>query len=111
MHELNLELLEQLSVTCDWLLEKHISLPNESTFCSLLIRAKTLLSEIQADESKILQYRTISNRRNVTDFKTDDKEPVPADSIYKGGIDKKSQQSTKPPNSKKTRSAAKKHIQ
>jgi hypothetical protein len=71
MHQLNLDLLEQLAVTCDWLQKTGIHLPNESTFLSLINKATTLLNEIEADDPKVLQYRTI--RRKVTDEKSDDK--------------------------------------
>lgn len=76
LHQLNLELLDQLSTSCGWILEHNISVPNAETICSLLSRAKSLLNEIQSDEPKLLQYRVI--RRKVTDHKSDEEvtEPV-----------------------------------
>jgi len=76
MHQLNLELLEQLSTSCGWLMEHNIPIPNAETICSLLSKAKTLINEIQGEEPKILQYQAI--RRKVTDEKSDDKVPIPA---------------------------------
>jgi hypothetical protein len=64
MHQLNIELLEQLAVTCDYLLRNKVAMPNESTLVSLLEKAMTLLNEIQADKPKLLQYTT--NRRILT---------------------------------------------
>jgi hypothetical protein len=51
MHQLNLELLEQLSVCCSWLMEHNIPIPNKATICSLLTKAKALISEIQTEIS------------------------------------------------------------
>lgn len=65
LHQLNLELLEQLNISCGWLLEHNISIPNAETLCSLLSRAKALVAEIEADTPKIMQYSPI--RRKVTD--------------------------------------------
>jgi hypothetical protein len=76
MHQLNIELLEQLAVACSFLLQNHVKIPNESTFKSLLRKAWTLLDEIQADEVKGVQY-TVS-RRKVTPFRTDEDETEPA---------------------------------
>ncbi len=79
MYQLNSELLEQLSVTCDFLKENGVHVPNEEKFYSLLNKTYALLSEIQADEPKMLQY-TVS-RRKVTDLDrkegADDKETEP----------------------------------
>jgi hypothetical protein len=61
MSQLNLELLEQLVVTCTWLRNSGIHLPNESVFDSLLNKTIALLNEIQADEPKILQYKKLSD--------------------------------------------------
>jgi hypothetical protein len=79
MYQLNTELLEQLSVTLNFLKNSGVHLPNESTFNSLLNKTMTLLDEIQADEPKILTYNI--SRRKVTDFReydgTDEEVPVP----------------------------------
>jgi hypothetical protein len=64
LHALNEELLEQLSVSCKWLLEHNALIPNAETLSSLLKKATALLSEIGADKPKILQYQAI--RRNFT---------------------------------------------
>ena len=59
MSQLNLELLEQLAVTCNWLRNCGIRLPNENALDSLLNKTIALLNEIQADEPKTLQYKKI----------------------------------------------------
>ncbi len=46
MHQLNLELLEQLGVTCGWLLDNHVNVPNSEHIHSLLVKTQTLLNEI-----------------------------------------------------------------
>jgi hypothetical protein len=64
LHGLNIELLEQLDVTCNWLLNSYATLPNAEKLNSLLTKSRALLFEIQADKPKILQYNI--NRRKVT---------------------------------------------
>jgi len=76
LHQLNLELLEQLNVISGWLIENDIPIPNPHVLYSLLAKAKALLSEIQSDEPKILQFSAI--RRKVTDSKSDGEVPEPA---------------------------------
>ena len=51
LHQLNIELLEQLDVACNWLLSHNIQIPNSDTLCSLLTKVEALLNEIySADE-------------------------------------------------------------
>ena len=76
LHELNVELLEQLDVACTWLIDNRVQVPNESVFYSLLSKSKVLLEEMQADEPIILRYTT-NSRRKVTLFKTDEEVPEP----------------------------------
>ena len=87
MHRLNMELLEQFSIACDFLLKSGVSVPNASTFASLLNKSMALLNEIQADEPKTLQYNI--NRRKVTDFGEKDgtvgEVPEPLKDLFKGG--------------------------
>jgi len=66
MYQLNVELMEQLSVTLDFLRQNNIQLPNQNLFDSLLNKSMALLNEVQADEPKILQYSKI-NRQHITD--------------------------------------------
>ena len=61
MHQLNMELLEQLGVACGWLLEHNIPIPNASTFASLVTKSLALLKEIQAEEPRMLQYQKLSD--------------------------------------------------
>lgn len=73
MHKLNAELLENLSVTAQWLrnyAEKHnIPLPNISTYNSLVNKAEVLIEEISSNE--------LLSRRKVTTFRTDEDVPAP----------------------------------
>jgi len=69
MHQLNLELLEQLDVICGWLLKNKIPIPDQDHFCSLLTKAQTLLKEIYSDSPAFLQHQ----KRKPTDKFT---EPV-----------------------------------
>jgi nitrous oxide reductase len=77
MHQLNFELLEQLSVSCNWLMEHKVPIPNAEKICSLLNKAKALANEIQAETPKILQYRMLSDESKQP-HKPDDKvtEPI-----------------------------------
>jgi len=79
LHQLNLELLEQLNVICGWLVEHNISIPNPQALYSLLSKATSLLNEIENNNPKMLQYQAI--RRKVTEPKSDDKVPVPSGAI------------------------------
>jgi len=76
MHQLNMELLEQFSIACDFLLKSGIAVPNASTFASLLNKSMALLNEIQAKTPKILQYRKLSDG-SYHDKNSDDKLPEP----------------------------------
>lgn len=57
MHQLNIELLEQLALACNHLVVNHVKVPNVNTFNSLVSKAMTLLNEVTADETKLLVYR------------------------------------------------------
>lgn len=70
MHQLSLELLEQLDVTCGWLLENKIHPPNEKQFYHLVNKTKVLFEELRADNPKVLCYQAI--RRKVTEQKFDE---------------------------------------
>lgn len=76
MHQLNMELLEQLSIACDYLLKSAVAVPNANLFASLLNKAMALLNEIQSDSPNILQYQKVADEKK-QHFGTDDKEPVP----------------------------------
>jgi hypothetical protein len=64
MHQLNLELLEQLAITCDWLRVSGVKLPNERAFNALLNKTTALLDEIQTDTPRILIYKKLSDDKN-----------------------------------------------
>ena len=58
MYQLNLELLEQLNVTCGWLLKNKINVPNKQSLVSLLIKSRTLLEEIYTSDEFLQTKRT-----------------------------------------------------
>jgi len=76
MHQLNIELLEQLAVACDYLVSNHVEVPNSNLFASLIHKAMTLLDDLQADRPKILQYQKLADEKKQR-FRTDEDEPVP----------------------------------
>jgi hypothetical protein len=61
LHQLNLELLEQLNVISGWLVEHDIPIPNPQILYSLLAKTKSLLTEIEGGEPKFLQYGKLSD--------------------------------------------------
>lgn len=70
MHQLNLELLEQLNVACGWILDNRITIPNSEHIASLLVKAKALLKEVQAEEPRALQYQKLADEKK-QHFRTD----------------------------------------
>jgi hypothetical protein len=78
MYQLNVELLEHLAVTCDWLRLSGVKLPNESTFDSLLNKTTALLDEIQAHDSpKTLVYQKLSDKwKHLSESNGEVTEPV-----------------------------------
>ena len=89
MHQLNFELIEQLNVTCQWIVDSNISIPNKEHLQSLLCKTVSLINELRADEPKILQYNI--SRRKVTAHnrkdKTDEDETEPLRAMH--GVHKK----------------------
>jgi hypothetical protein len=81
LHQLNSELLEQLNVICGWLLEHNIQIPNPQTLLSLLQKAKALLTEIQAEEPRVLQYPKLADEKK-QHFRTDEEVPEPPRPLY-----------------------------
>ncbi len=61
VHNLNIELLEQLDVACSWLLSQNSYLPNAEKLYALLAKTKAVLTEIQSDEPRTLQYKKITD--------------------------------------------------
>ena len=85
MHQLNLELLEQLDVIFQWILENDVAIPNKDKFDILLSRMRSILKELYFSTPKSLIYRKLTDEKKHLNG-TDDKVPVPAGSLYKGGI-------------------------
>jgi hypothetical protein len=61
MHQLNLELLEQLGIVCEWILANNIPVPNREKFNSLLRKTHALAQELYLSSPKTIQYRKISD--------------------------------------------------
>lgn len=83
LHQLNFELLEQLNVTCQWMIDTHLCIPNEEKMRSLIGKSLILLNEIRADEPKILQYQKLADEKKHL-YRTDEEVPVPLSALYKG---------------------------
>ncbi len=58
LHQLNFELMEQLNVVCQWILDNHISIPDDGKMRSLLGKSLTLLTEIRTDVPNVLILRS-----------------------------------------------------
>jgi len=78
MHQLNLELLEQLGVFFQWVLDNKIAIPDKDKFESLLHRTQALMNELYSpNRPRILQYQEIADEKE-QHFRTDEEEPVPS---------------------------------
>ena len=78
MHQLNLELLEQLGVVFVWILENDVPIPNKDKLDALLNKMHSLMKELYSSNSlKILQYQKIADE-NLQRKQTDEDftEPV-----------------------------------
>ena len=82
LHQLNFELLEQLNITCQWMIDAHVCIPNEEKIRSLLGKSLTLLSEINADTPKLLQYQKLTDEKKQHP-ETDGEVPVPCITDFK----------------------------
>jgi hypothetical protein len=83
MHQLNLELLEQLDVVCKWIVETDLPITNKEKLADLLRKTKALLTELYASSSttKILQYNKLSDV-SYHDKEPDDKLPKPEKGMF-----------------------------
>ena len=62
MHQLNLELLEQLDIVFKWIVETDMPIPNREKLSSLLHKTETLIKELYLpNATKYLQYRMLSD--------------------------------------------------
>jgi hypothetical protein len=62
MHQLNLEMLEQLHVTLSWIIERNIETPNTEKLIALISKSQSLLNEMNSSSPAILQYRKLDRR-------------------------------------------------
>lgn len=82
MHQLNLEILEQLNVTCEWILKSDISIPNKEKLDSLFLKTQALLKELYSSNSlRTLQYQKLADEKK-QHFKTDEEVPEPCERPY-----------------------------
>jgi hypothetical protein len=63
MHQLNLEMLEQLDVIFRWIIDNDVPIPNSDKLVSLLTKSQSLMKELYFSSPKTLQYRTVSRRK------------------------------------------------
>lgn len=71
MHQLNIEMLEQMGVIFDWIIKNDVPIPNREKLFSLLTKHNALLKELYNETPRILQYNV--SRRKVTDGSWKDK--------------------------------------
>lgn len=64
MHQLNLELLEQLDVVCKWIVETNMPFPNTEKLASLLAKSQALLKEIYSRSSiTVVEYKHLTDEK------------------------------------------------
>jgi hypothetical protein len=71
MHQLNLELLEQLNVIFEFVMQNNIAIPNKEKLSSLLLRTQALLKELYFSKPQLLSYRKLTTQRKFTEEKPD----------------------------------------
>jgi hypothetical protein len=77
MHQLNLELLEQLGVFFEWILKNNTVIPDRERFESLLRKTYALMKELYEPTSPlILQYKKLSDESKQP-HKSDEDVPAP----------------------------------
>lgn len=77
LHQLNFELLEELNITCQWLIGSNFDIPNKEHLKSLLGKSLSLLNEVNSNTPQLLQYQKIADEKK-QQFRADEEEPVPA---------------------------------
>ena len=61
MHQLNLELLEQLDVVFQWIIKNDVLVPNREKLRSLLTKTHALIKELYSSSPQIILYRKLSD--------------------------------------------------
>ena len=82
MHQLNLELIEELDITCKWLLETRIEFPNREKFVSMLNKIDALLNEIYSTHKMQYYYKVESADEKKQHSRTDGDVPVPLKAVF-----------------------------
>lgn len=59
LHQLNFELIEQLNISCQYIVDNNIKVPNESHLRSLVSKSLALIAELQGKTPKTLIYKKI----------------------------------------------------
>ena len=84
MHQLNLELMEQLDVVFRWIINNDLDIPNKEKIVSLLNKTKALTKELYStNTTKTLHYHKLADEKK-QHFRTDEEVPEPVESIYNG---------------------------
>ena len=76
MHQLNLELLEQLDVVFEWIIKSDMPIPNGEKLSALFTKTEALLKELYFSSSRTLAYRKLADEKKHL-FRTDEDVPVP----------------------------------
>lgn len=71
MHQLNMELLEQLNIVFEFVMQNNIVVPNKEKLSSLILRTQALLEELYFSKPKGFSYRKLSTQRFFTGEKPD----------------------------------------
>jgi hypothetical protein len=83
MHQLHIEMLEQLDVIFTYIIENDLQIPNKDKLFSLLSKNHALLNELCSSNSlRIIQYRKLSDGRKHIDD-SDTEVTVPYTPLYK----------------------------
>ena len=72
LHQLNLEMLEQMGVIYDWIIKNDLPIPNRDKLFSLLGKHNALLKELYNGTPKIIQYTALSKRKVTDNYQTDE---------------------------------------
>jgi chromatin remodeling complex protein RSC6 len=76
MHQLNLELLEQLDVVFKWIIETDMPIPNKEKLSSLFSRTNALLKELYSSSPQTMIYQKLADEKKQHP-RTDGEVPVP----------------------------------
>lgn len=84
MHQLNYELIEQLNVTCQWIIDNKIEVPNADKLQSLIVKSVSLINGVQSETPTFI-YRKLADEKKHP-FRTDEDETEPSQPIDNRGL-------------------------